>query len=91
LRGRRAPLAVPALVIGTLVASGTATGISRIALGRILGGVTWAGVLTGMLMSSAAMLGWVRERSGTLRAPMTVHAANNVVSLAFAVVVWLFG
>ncbi len=37
------------------------------------------------------VLGWVREGSGTLRAPMAVHGAYNAVSVALGLLRWLFG
>jgi hypothetical protein len=36
------------------------------------------------------VLGWVRERSGTLRAPMAAHALNNAVATAFLLFGYMF-
>jgi membrane protease YdiL (CAAX protease family) len=36
------------------------------------------------------VLGWVRERSGTLRAPIVTHALNNAVATAFLLFGYMF-
>ena len=80
--GRKFSLAVPALLIGTLVLSGALASLSTVAQETLLHGLTWAGVLTSMLVTSAAMLAgaaaiWAGRERLRISAPGSAIAAGG--------------
>lgn len=81
-RRRRTSFAVPALLLATLVVTGAVTSVFAIALERMVHGTTWAGVLTGMLLSTSTMLAgaaamWTRRERLRIATPGSPGAAGG--------------